>query len=132
MKHLRPFNEACWSTRLRPEIQDILNLARDEGLMVRSVSVGNRGNYSVWIYRFPWTDEGLQYNQPPILSNDVFIEMVKGIYERLDSDDIIVYKDTENVFFGRWDTQEQLYKIPIISDDQDREVGYARLLVNNA
>jgi len=139
MKHLRPFNEAK-RARLSQEIQDILNIAVDEGLMVRSLSVGAKSDgYCVWIYRYPWTDEGSRYNLPPLMDNDSFIEMVKEIYHRLDNDGLIIQRVAENTFYGsRGDDDMEAYgylpheQIAIPSDiPSDYEVGFVRLRVDN-
>ncbi len=86
MKHLKAFNENS------QHINDILNIARDEGLNVTEQDQAARHGWTsrwfeswgIFIDRYPVNANGIQIQGTnPIVSNPEFIRIVKDIFNRL-------------------------------------------------
>jgi len=90
MKHLKKFNE---SNSDKEMVNDILNIARDEGLYVYSPEQAREMSWSSYWYidRYPLGDPDY-YDEPdgdPVMSNKEFIKIVGDVFDRLDHYDFI-------------------------------------------
>jgi len=107
---IRRFNESTYANRLS-EIEHIFNIARDEGLVVTTWDESNEHGFEpcqYYIDRYPMDNHGnAMYTYEPIVNNERFVEIVKDIYNRLKSMDLIddglterYHQDFNTIFYG--------------------------------
>jgi hypothetical protein len=91
---IKRFNESLEFGQKLEIIDQILNIARDEGLYVYEPETARSFGWTShhYIDRYPYQSEAPDepYNDP-IMSNEKFIEIVTNIYDRLDVHGLILH-----------------------------------------
>jgi len=143
MKHIRSFNEAL--VNLDRDAQDIINIARDEGLIVSTHIVKlysgryvSKGGINICIYNFTLTNGGVQDYSRSIIDSKAFVSLIKNLYQRLDNEGLIIKQTNANIFTGgvvvnRMSSDLDLYNEDIVSDIPDGyDAVFARLLIHSS
>lgn len=85
------------------EIEDIMNIARDEGLLVYNPLEAIREGFDECWYIFRYDlDENNYSTGDPLMDNDEFINLVMDIYDRLDNLGVINHQSTNRIGDGKY------------------------------
>jgi len=113
MKHLKTFEDINVNKLVDPldnydlsvQVNDILNIARDEGLFVATPRIGRELGWGVTdetYYILRYTDEDDNYGnyENPIMSTQEFIPIIENIIQRLDQLDLL-HKDVKPTYYRK-------------------------------
>jgi len=128
------------------DINDILNIARDEGLTVTTRKESEQFGWDYpqyYIDRYPLDENGdNNKDNLPLMDNDKFVSIIRDVYNRLDNDGHISHHDSfetgklvaggSNCFYysiepdsGQSSGFSVLKKTPINSDILENEITFA-------
>jgi len=117
------------------DIENILNIARDEGLAVTTFNEAKVHGFDpcqYYIDRYPMDNTGNALDsENPIVDNIRFLEIINDIYNRLESIDLLnrknAYRDYNTIFYGvGGDTKELIEEfIP----DESKDIKYAGISI---
>jgi hypothetical protein len=111
VKHLKTFESSTSWNNHGAEVNDILNIARDEGLFVATPKIGRELEWGVtdetyYILRYSEEEDNNNNYENPIISTQEFVTIIENIIQRLELLGVIIdgirptyYRHSES--FGR-------------------------------